>query len=64
MAPCEITDNYYEILGITQTADKITIQSSYRRLAKLRHPDKCPNDASATARFQLVSFGVQAGFVA
>ena len=55
MAPSLITDNYYEVLEITQTADTTAIKSSYRRLAKLCHPDKRQNDPAATAQFQLVS---------
>jgi DnaJ-domain-containing protein 1 len=52
----QITEDYYAILEVTQTADDITIKSSYRRLARLKHPDKNPQDPNqATAEFQLVS---------
>ncbi len=57
MAPTQVTEDYYEILELSQTADETTIRASYKRLAKLHHPDKCPNDANATARFQVVSPG-------
>lgn len=54
MAPVEIADDYYDILGISNTATIEIITSSYRRLALDRHPDKNPNNPGATAAFQLV----------
>ena len=35
--------NYYEILGIDQTASSTEIKSAFRTLAKLYHPDKNEN---------------------
>jgi len=55
MAPVEITDDYYAILEISHTADCEDIKKSFRRLARLLHPDKNPGKQSATASFQLVS---------
>lgn len=55
MVPPPVTDDYYEVLEVTQVADELLIKASYRCLAKLRHPDKNPNDPTAKARFQLVS---------
>lgn len=55
MAPSETTEDYYFILEISQSADLISIKSSYRRLAKIRHPDKNPTNSNATVEFQLVS---------
>lgn len=55
MAPVEITEDYYAILEVSQTASSDTIRKSYRRLAVLLHPDKNPNRPDATAAFQLVS---------
>jgi DnaJ-class molecular chaperone len=55
MAPIEVTDDYYAILELHQTANVNDIKKSYRRLAVLWHPDKNQNKADATARFQLVS---------
>jgi len=60
MAPVQVVDNYYAILEVPESADDGTIKSSYRRLARLNHPDKNKNP-NATAKFQLVStpFGIQ-----
>lgn len=33
------TDNYYEVLGLSESATQEEIKSSYRRLAKENHPD-------------------------
>ncbi len=32
--------DYYEILGITKSADKAEIKKAFRKLAKLKHPDR------------------------
>lgn len=54
MAPVH-TDDYYAVLEISQTASVAFIKASYRRLAKLKHPDKALQDqAKATAEFQRV----------
>jgi curved DNA-binding protein CbpA len=54
MAPVEIEDDYYEVLEISDTAALDVVTKSYRRLAKIYHPDKNRNDGS-TAAFQLVN---------
>ncbi|OCL03808.1 DnaJ-domain-containing protein [Glonium stellatum] len=59
MAPVEIKDDYYDILGVSNTATIEIITSSYRRLALDRHPDKNPNNPGATAAFQLLSCAYQ-----
>jgi DnaJ-class molecular chaperone len=56
MASVEVTDDYYAILEVHQTASVSDIKKSYYRLAVLRHPDKNQNKPDATASFQLVSF--------
>lgn len=58
MAPAEITEDYYAVLEVSQTACPDTIRKSYRRLAVLLHPDKNPNKPNATAAFQLVSLAL------
>lgn len=55
MAPFEVNVDYYAVLEISNTATLEVITKSYRRLAKIRHPDKTPNQDSSTAGFQLVS---------
>ena len=54
MAPCEVTDDYYLILKISQNATLEEVKKSYRRLAIALHPDRNPNKPDATASFQIV----------
>ncbi len=46
---------YYEILEITQNADKETIKKAYRRLALKYHPDRNQGDKEAEAKFKLIN---------
>jgi hypothetical protein len=39
--------NYYEILGVKQTATEQQIKKAYRELIQIYHPDKIPNDPHA-----------------
>ena len=54
MAPAEFNVDYYAILEISNIATLDVVTKSYRRLAKIRHPDKNRSN-DATAVFQLVS---------
>jgi len=45
----------YATLGVPQSADAAEIRKAYRRLALRWHPDKNPDDPSATEQFQKVS---------
>jgi DnaJ-class molecular chaperone len=48
--------NYYEILGVPETADQQQIKSAFRKLAFQYHPDKNPgNEKAAEARFKEIN---------
>ena len=51
--------SYYEILEISQTADKTTIKKAYRDMAKKYHPDKNQGDANAEHKFKLCNEAYQ-----
>jgi curved DNA-binding protein CbpA len=55
MAPVEVKVDYYAVLEISNTATPEVITKNYRRLARIRHPDKNRNNNDSTAVFQLVS---------
>jgi molecular chaperone DnaJ len=46
------TKDYYQILGVPETATADDIKKSYRRLAKQYHPDANQNDPEAAERFK------------
>lgn len=47
--------NYYEILGVPETASAKEITKAYRKLARELHPDANPDDPRAEERFKEVS---------
>ncbi|MEA2098504.1 MAG: molecular chaperone DnaJ [Campylobacterota bacterium] len=51
--------SYYEILEVSQNADKSTIKKAYRAMAKKYHPDKNPGDEQAEHKFKLCNEAYQ-----
>jgi len=51
--------SYYEILEVSQSADKTTIKKAYRTMAKKYHPDKNAGDSDAEHKFKLCNEAYQ-----
>ena len=51
--------SYYEILEVSQSADKTTIKKAYRAMAKKYHPDKNAGDTDAEHKFKLCNEAYQ-----
>lgn len=47
--------DYYQILGVPETASTAEIKKAFRRLAKQHHPDRNPNSPSAAERFKEIN---------
>lgn len=52
--------DYYNVLGVEETADADAIKKAYRKLARTHHPDRNPDDPKAEDRFKEVqeAYGV------
>jgi DnaJ-class molecular chaperone len=50
-----MSESFYNILEVPETASSEDIKKAYRKLSMLNHPDKNRNNPDATAKFQKIS---------
>ncbi|MBT3554039.1 MAG: J domain-containing protein, partial [Chloroflexi bacterium] len=50
-----MAQNYYELLGVNQSASDTEIKTAYRRMARKLHPDVNPDNERAQVLFKKVN---------
>lgn len=50
-----MSEEYYNILGISKSATNTEIKKAYRKLAIKYHPDKNPGNSEADEKFKEIS---------
>ena len=51
--------DYYEILGVSPTAEKKVIQQTFRKLARKYHPDLNPGNKESEEKFKIINEAYQ-----